>query len=271
MIIKVWQSKRFALGAALMAATAIAMPAHAQDKKGAAPKQAPAAQAPAAKAPAAQGSQQSAWVKLCEKAPVVTGIDKKEEGKVIREDKTICLTHHERLDGNTGMVLVSAAIREVEGANQKSLMVMVPLGMAIPAGVRAAVYTQEQWTKAANNEKIDEKTLKPVKLEYSLCHAAGCTAEVEATPDLIAQMKKGGGLMVLAVNAGAQPIGFPVPLAGFSEAHDGKPVDNEEYAKARAQLMSQIRERQKAAMQAFQDAQKDKAGAAPAAPAAPKK
>lgn len=263
MIIKVWQSKRFALGAALVAAAAIAMPAYGQDKKGApAPKQAPAAQAPAA-----QGAQ-SAWVKLCEKAPVVTGIDKKDEGKVIREEKTICLTHHERLDGNTGMVLVSAAIRDVEGSDQKSLMVMVPLGMAIPAGVRAAVYTQEQWTKAANNEKIDEKTLKPVKLDYSLCHAAGCTAEVDATADIIAQMKKGGGLMILAVNAGAQPIGFPVPLAGFTEAHDGKPVNNEEYAKARAQLMSQIRERQKAAMSAFQDAQKDKAGAAAAAPKA---
>lgn len=265
MIIKVWQSKRFALGAALVAAAAIAMPAYGQDKKGApAPKQAPAAQAPAA-----QGAQ-SAWVKLCEKAPVVTGIDKKDEGKVIREEKTICLTHHERLDGNTGMVLVSAAIRDVEGSDQKSLMVMVPLGMAIPAGVRAAVYTQEQWTKAANNEKIDEKTLKPVKLDYSLCHAAGCTAEVDATADIIAQMKKGGGLMILAVNAGAQPIGFPVPLAGFTEAHDGKPVNNEEYAKARAQLMSQIRERQKAAMSAFQDAQKDKAGAAAAPKADPK-
>lgn len=253
MTIKVWQSKRFALGAALMAAAAIAMPAHGQEKKGAAPKQA-AAQAPAAS--------QSAWVKLCEKAPVVTGVDKKDKGKVIREDKTICLTHHERLDGNTGMVLVSAAIRDVEGADHKSLMVMVPLGMALPAGVRAAVYSQDQWTKAANNEKIDEKELKPIKLEYSLCHAAGCTAEAEATPELIDQMKKGGGLMILAVNAGAQPIGFPVPLSGFAEAHDGKPVDNEQYAKARSQLMAQIRERQKAAMKAFQDAQKDKAGAA---------
>lgn len=255
MTIKVWQSKRFALGAALLAAAAVAMPAHGQEKKGAAPKQkAPAAQA----APASQ----SAWVKLCEKAPVVTGVDKKDKDKLIREEKTICLTHHERLDGNTGMVLVSAAVREVEGSDTKSLMVMVPLGMALPAGVRAAVYTQDQWTKAANNEKIDEKSLKPVKLEYSLCHAAGCTAEVEATPDLIKQMKTGGGLMILAVNAGAQPIGFPVPLSGFAEAHDGKPVDNEAYAKARGQLMAQIRQRQKAAMKAFQDAQKDKAAAA---------
>ena len=278
MTMTVWR-KRLALGAAMVAAAALAIPANAQDKKGAAPKQAPAAQAPAAKGEAQAPANQSAWVKLCEKAPVVTGVDKKDkDGKVIREEKNICLTHHERLDGNTGMVLVSAAIREVEGIDKKSLMVMVPLGMAIPAGVRAAVYTEDQWAKAAKNEKIDEKTLKPVKLDYSLCHAAGCTAEVDATPELIEQMKTGGGLMILAVNAGAQPIGFPVPLAGFAEAHAGKPVDNEAYARARSQLMGQIRERQKAAMQAFQDAQKDKAGAAakakeaaPKAKEAPKK
>lgn len=255
MTIKVWRSKRFALGAVLVAVAAIAMPAYGQDKKGAAaPKQESAAKA----APENPAATQSAWVKLCEKAPVVTGVEK-DKDKIIREEKTICLTHHERLDGNTGMVLVSAAIREVEGMDKKSLMVMVPLGMALPAGVRAAVYTQEQWAKAAKNEKIDEKALKPVKLEYSLCHAAGCTAEVEATPEFIEQMKTGGGLMILAINAGAQPIGFPVPLDGFAEAHTGEPVDNEQYAKARSQLMAQIRQRQKAAMEAFQEAQKEKA------------
>ena len=51
------------------------------------------------------------------------------------------------------------------------------------------------------------------------------------------------------MNAAAKPIGFPVPLAGFTEAHDGKPVDNREYAKARGQLMAQIRKRQIEAME----------------------
>ena len=39
--------------------------------------------------------------------------------------------------------------------------------------------------------------------------------------------------MVFAMNAGAQPIGFPVPLDGFVQAFAGKPVDNKKYAKAR--------------------------------------
>jgi invasion protein IalB len=220
----------------------------------AAPGTAPAAKtpaaagAPAAKGAAAAGGNKSAWVKLCEKAPFNT---KDKDGKEVKNEKNICLTHHERLDGNTGMVMVSAAIREIEGVDKKSMMVMVPLGMALPPGLRAAVYSKEQWAQAAKNEKIDEKTLKPLALKYSLCHAAGCTAEVEATAELIESMKTGGGIMVIAMNAGAQPIGFPVPLDGFTEAFSGKPVDNKEYAKARGQLMAQIRERQQAALEKY--------------------
>jgi invasion protein IalB len=259
-----------------LAAIMTVAPALAQDPAAPAAK-APAAKAPAAKAPAAKGAaaagadKKSAWVKLCEKAPFNT---KDKDGKEVKNEKNICLTHHERLDGNTGMVMVSAAIREVEGADKKSMMVMVPLGMALPPGLRAAIYTKEQWAQAAKNEKIDEKALKPLTLRYSLCHAAGCTAEVEATADLVEQMKTGGGIMVIAMNAGAQPIGFPVPLDGFVEAFAGKPVDNKEYAKARGQLMAQIRERQQAAIEKYKAEQMKNLppnpGAAAPAPAAKK-
>jgi invasion protein IalB len=217
--------------------------AQAQDaKKDAAP-------APAAKdAKAAPAGKQSAWVKLCENAPLVK---KDKDGKDVKEEKNICLTHHERLDGNSGMVLVSAAIRHVDGAEHDHLMIMVPLGMALPPGIKAAVYTKEQWEKAAKNEKIDDKDLKPIDLKYSLCHSSGCTAETEATKEIVEQMKAGGGIMVLAMNAQAQPIGFPVPLDGFTDAFAGKPVDNVEYKKARGQLMAQIRQRQQEAYEKF--------------------
>ena len=193
-------------------------------------------------AAAGSDANKSAWVKLCEKAPIVK---KDKDGKDVKEEKELCLTHHERLDGNTGMVLVSAAIRKVEGQDKQSLMVMVPLGMAIPPGIRAAIYTKEQWAAAAKNEKVDDKALKPIELKYSLCHPAGCTAETEATKEIIDQMKAGGGIMVLAMNAGAQPIGFPVPLDGFTEAESGAPIDNKKYAEARGALMKSIRENQK--------------------------
>ena len=243
-----------ALALAVVMAGASA-PAFAQ-KKDAKPAAAPAKAEGGAAAPA---EKQSAWVKLCETAGFVK---KDAEGKDVKDEKKICLTHHERLDGNTGMVLVSAAIREVEGQDKKSLMIMVPLGMAIPPGVRAAVYTPEQWALAAKNEKIDEKTLKPLELKYSLCHPAGCTAEVESTAEFIDSLKKGGGIMVLALNAAAQPLGFPVPLDGFTAAFDGAPVDNEKYAKARGELMNQIRARQAQIVEKMKEEQKAKQDAA---------
>jgi invasion protein IalB len=244
----------------------IGLAAHTAQAQDAAPAAKDAA--PAAKdAKAAPAGKQSAWVKLCEKSPLVK---KDKDGKDVKEEKNICLTHHERLDGNSGMVLVSAAIRQVEGNPNDHLMVMVPLGMAIPPGIKAAVYTKEQWEKAAKNEKVDDKELKPIDLKFSLCHPSGCTAEMEATKEIVEQMKTGGGLMILAMNAQAQPIGFPVPLDGFTEAFAGKPVDNDEYKKARGQLMAQIRQRQQEAYEKFK-AEKMKelppqpGGAAPAA------
>ena len=269
-----------AFGAAALSLPAVAQAPAAKKEQPKAPAK-PAAAAKDkgkdSKAAAAPAGKQSAWVKLCEAA---TFNKKDKDGKEAKESKSICLTHHERLDGNTGMVLVSAAIRQVEGSDKQHLMVMVPLGMALPPGLRAAVYNKDQWEKASKNESIDEKALKPIELKYALCHPAGCTAEIEATPQLVDEMKAGGGLMILAINASAQPVGFPVPLDGFTEAYAGKPVDNQEYAKARGQLMAQIRQRQAELMEKFK-AEKMKelppqpgggeTGSAPAAKAPPAK
>jgi invasion protein IalB len=227
---------------ALMLAVGVGLcanPAAAQDKKGA-PAAAPAGKAAPA-APAAAAADQSAWVKLCEKAPSLAEPKK---------ELNVCLTHHERLDGNTGMVLVSAAIRQVEGQDKEALMVMVPLGMALPPGVQV---------------KVDDK--EPVKLAFTLCHAAGCTAEGEASKAVIDQMKTGKQVVVAAINLAGKAIGFPVPLTGFDKAYAGAPVDNEKYKEARKRLMSAIRERQiEMAKKAREEAAaKQAGGAAPAA------
>ncbi len=241
---------QFGLAAALAIAVGIS-PIAAQQKDS---KQAPAAKkAEPAKGKDAQPAQQhSAWVKLCEKAPMLS---KDKDGKDVKEEKNVCLTHHERLDGNTGMVLVSAAIRQIEGADKNHLMVMVPLGMAVHPGLRATVYTKEMWELAQKNQKVDDSKLDPVKLSYALCHPAGCTAEVEAGNDVVAKMKTGGGLMIMAINAQGQVIAFPVPLTGFAEAFDGKPVDNQKYSEARKTLMAQIAQRQQQMMEEYRKQQ----------------
>jgi len=220
----------------LITALALAAPsALAQEKKAPAKKEAAPA---AAAAPAQPAAEQVMWVKLCEKAPVMT----QKDGKDVREDKSICLTHHERLDGNTGMVLVSAAIRQVEGQDKQHLMVMVPLGMALQPGLRASVYSKELWDKAQKNEKVDDANLKPEQLKFTLCHPAGCTAEIELTKEFIDKLKTNAGLMIFSINGSGQVIAFPVPLTGFAKALDGAPADNQAYMQQRRILMEKINE-----------------------------
>jgi invasion protein IalB len=277
-------------GAVMLGITLLLAPAGAQQppppaKKAPAPPAA-AAPAPAQKAPAAAapgkapataaatpppGQPQSAWVKLCEKA---TATQKTKDGKDEKKDLNICLTHHERLDGNSGMVLVSAAVRQVEGQDKQAFMVMVPLGMMLQPGMRATLYPKDLWEKAQKNEKVDEAKLKALSLAYTLCHPAGCTAETEATPDLLNDLKKGGGLMVFAINAAGAPAAFPVPLVGFEQSYAGPPVDSQKYSEARRSLMQQIAQRQHEMIEEYKKQQAAKEGATgsvpPAAPPAKK-
>lgn len=259
------------MGAAAIMAAAVA-PAIAQDQQPAAkPAQAQPKQAQQAKpaegqakpaqqkagAPAAQAqkgqNEENAWVKLCDKVAQA-------------DNKEICLTHHERLDGNSGMVLVAAAIRKVEGQDKQHILVTIPtaIALAIPAGVQL---------------KIDEQ--EPMAMKYSFCYATSCQAEAEVTPDLIDRLRKGTQLVVAAMNMQRKAVGFPVPLQGFGKAYDGAPIDSAKYQTARVELMKVIQKRQQELAQKAAEAAKNKqengapapqAGAQPpaAAQAAPK-
>ena len=56
--------------------------------------------------------------------------------------------------------------------------------------MRAALYPKGLWEQAQKNEKIDESKLKGIKLEYTAVPSiAGCMAEMEATPELINDLK----------------------------------------------------------------------------------
>jgi invasion protein IalB len=190
-----------------------------------APQAAPPAAPPAAPAPAAApagevapppGQEQAAWVKLCEKSAQT-------------ENKEICLTNHERLDGNSGMVLVGAAVRKIEGEEKQQLLVKLPQAalLAIPAGVQI---------------KVDDG--QPIALGYTFCYAMSCQAETDLTKELFESMRKGKQMLVAVVNLQGKAIGLPVPLAGFAKAYDGPPVDTAKYQEARRQVMEQIRQRQ---------------------------
>jgi len=200
------------------------------------------AKQPAAAPAAAAAQQQSAWVKLCEKAPYTkSGPDGKpqldKDNKPVMEEKQLCLTHHEQMT-NTGITMVSAAIQQLEGIDKLHMMVMVPptTGIVMPAGMSVVVYNKDQVDRLEKKEKLDEKTLVGQKLMFTICHQNGCTAENEATPQLVDAMKKGVVMVAYATHVSGQPIPYQVPLVGFTPTFDGKAVDNQAYQAQRAKL-----------------------------------
>ena len=187
-------------------------------------------------APAADGKKKevSSWVKLCEKAQI-----KKDAAK-----QEVCITHHERLDPNSGAVVVSAAVRKIEGQDKQRFLVTVPLGMALPPGMGASI----------------DGSKNIILLKYTFCLPNGCTAETEVTDELMAQMVGGKMITVQAINALGERIGFQVPLNGFKPTYDGPAIDTQKFAQARKSLLDRIREKQIERAKAA----KDGAAAAPA-------
>ena len=255
-----------AVAAALtLAVTGLTSTSFAQTQP-AAPKKAPE-KAPAAAAPKKDGggAPQSAWVKLCEAGQTVS---KDKDGKEKKQDLKICMTMHERLDGNSGMTVVSAAVRQVEGQDKFYFMIMVPTEVVLKPGMRATFIPADLWEKAVKGEQVDEKRLKEFRLDYTICHPGGCNAEIEASPELISSLKSSGGFMVTFLHIAGQRAVIPVALGGFDAALSGAPVDNKAYTDARRQLMTQIAQRQR---QIFEEQKKQyeeqqKKGGAPAAP-----
>ncbi len=90
------------------------------------------------------------------------------------------------------------------GADGKAeLSLQTPLGVSLPAGVGIS---------------IDGAAVRPVPLVT--CIERGCVASTPAGPDLVAALKAGKTLSVVARTVANQPLSFDVTLTGFSAAYD---------------------------------------------------
>ena len=206
-----------------------------------APKRAPATAAPAPPGvgPAAE---EPAWVKLCLKNEQTA-------------NKQVCLVNHEGLDPNTGMVLVAAAVRSIEGEDKQHLLVRLPTAysLVMPAGVEI---------------KIDDG--EPIKLQYAVCFPTSCQVQMELTKDMFDKMRKGKRMVVAAMNMQQKAMAFPVPLTGFGKTFDGPPVDNAKYEEARRLIREKFQRQIDLANKAAEAQQKkDQAGDQTVAPADP--
>ena len=251
------------LAATALAASFVATEVHAQ-----APAPAPAAPkakpkpparpaAPSAQ-PAAPGAQPEAgaqppqdqqiqliyapWTKFCLKGQ---GADAKQ----------VCFTGKDgRIE--SGQPVIAAVIIEPEGEPKKILRVTLPLGMQLVHGTRIIV---------DNNP--------PVQAPYVICFQNGCMSDYEATPELLANMKKGKNLVVQAINSNGAPLTLPLPLeetgGSFAKAYDGPPTDPKVFEENQKKLQEELQKRAEEARKKL-EATQGAAGTAPA-PTAPAK
>ena len=216
---------------------------------GAPAAQAPAQQAPAqAQAPAQQGGAQPAqpqdqqvqliyapWTKFCLKGQDANA-------------KQVCFTGKDgRIE--SGQPVVAAVIIEPEGEPKKILRVTLPLGMQLVHGTRIIVDSNQ-----------------PLQSPYVICFANGCMSDYEATPELLASMKKGQNLVVQAINANGAPLTLPLPLGEFAKAYDGPPTDPKVFEETQKKLQEELQKRAEEQRKKLEQA--NPGGAAPANPAA---
>jgi invasion protein IalB len=156
----------------------------------------------------------SPWTKFCLKA-----------NQNDPNSKQVCFTGKDaRIE--SGMPVVAAVLIEPEGEPKKILRVTLPLGMQLIHGTRLI---------------IDQN--QPLTAPYVICFANGCMADYEATPDMIAKMKKGQQLFVQAINSTAQPINLPLPLGDFAKAYEGAPTDPKVFEEQQQKLQEELQKR----------------------------
>jgi invasion protein IalB len=223
---------------ALAATAALAQTPPAAPPK-AAPKAAPAPAAPKAApkgpaapaAPAAPGQQAqpqpggdqqtpqliySPWTKFCIKGQEANA-------------KQFCFTGKDgRLE--SGMPVVAAIIIEPEGEPRKLLRVTLPLGMSLPQGTRVI---------------IDQNEAAAKQSPYAFCLQNGCTSDYEATPEVLASLKKGTTLYVQAIQANGVAVTLQLPLGDFAKAYDGPPTDPKVLEEQNKKLQDDLNKRAK--------------------------
>jgi invasion protein IalB len=195
----------FALTAILCAATI--HPAAAQERKPAAgapaaqPKPAaprtapPTAQAPAAQPPQTPQGQQPqgqqpgpGWISRCMSDGRQTQVD--------------CAVEQSAVVTNTGQLVASIVVRVPHDTRQPMMMIQVPVGLYLPAGV---------------NIQVDEA--KPLLFPLQTCDQKGCYAAAPLPQETLAAMKSGKKLGVIFQNLQKENITVPMPLENFAEAY----------------------------------------------------
>ncbi len=228
--------------AAILALSAYGAPAFAQD---------------AAKKKKAAAKAFNPWTKLC-------SVKTKKAPKV-------CVTRIDGLGGQNLVPYAPIAIEQIDGVGD-SLIVTFPHVWLVPVEfkdpktkktLKSIRFIGARWAiKMGVFIKIDKNKIH--KFSYVYCDQASCVAQTKATKELLAELKKGKRITVVAMNTKKQmPRAFP--LKGLGKALSGKPSDGKTWQKriagVRKQQILLVQKFQKAEMAALKkrkEAQKKK-------------
>jgi invasion protein IalB len=137
-------------------------------------------------APAA--AQPPGWVSVCQ--------------STARNATLECRMEQRAVLKQTGQTVASVTIRVPSDTRKPVLLISVPLGLSIEAGVT-----------------LDVDGAKGRTLPLQTCDSGGCYAGAPLPPDLLASMQKGDKLDVIFQNLDKAPIKLMMPLAGFTDAY----------------------------------------------------
>lgn len=156
-----------------------------------------------------------------------------------QEDNDICSVQNIQLAQNRQMVIAVGLITVEGKVSRKLMQVSVPSARLIPPGVMM---------------QIDGG--KGQKLDYAVCFADRCTAEVPMTDAMIASLKKGHEVVFTSINFRRVPNPIKISLEGFTGAYDGKAITQSQ-AQERQRLLEEAMQKKNAeAQKALEDAQK---------------
>lgn len=113
-----------------------------------------------------------------------------------------CAIEQRAVITETGQLLVGFTIRIPPDTHKPVLMLQVPVGLFLPAGVKISV----------DNAAIDQ-------LQLQTCDLSGCYAGSEVSEKLLEAMKTGKTLNIGMQSIAKKDINVPIPLSGFKEAY----------------------------------------------------
>jgi invasion protein IalB len=108
------------------------------------------------------------------------------------------------LEDRKNMFMTVIVLRSFEGGDRKILRVVAPLGMLVPAGLGL---------------KVDGADVGHVP--FIKCFHLGCVAEVVVDDQLVSKLASGRTASFIVFPTQDSGIGFPAPLAGFTEGMKG--------------------------------------------------